>query len=371
MLKKTVALACAGLFIATAGGWAQNVGDGLDPEPDQSTTRVATRGANFLEIPVGARASALGGSGSALIRGVESMAWNVAGMAEIESFAVGWSYSELFAEADITHQFAGVVLPITSGSAIGASVIILNSGDITRTTESFPEGGDPTFGDLFDWSSFAGSFGYAQAITDRLSVGGALKFVSEGIQEAKANWVGADIGALFRTGLFGVTIGATVQNIGGEARFSGSGIERTLAAGQDAFDTGDNVSIQFDTRELLLPTMFRFSAVFDVTGTPDAWLPEVNLDHNVKAIADFADGIDTALEPGLGFEYSYKDFVFGRVGKRWVNEDRADFREFSDGLAFGGGIKLPVLGRYLALDYAYTDMGILEDIQTFSIQLGP
>lgn len=371
MLKRTLALTCAGLLFAAAGAWAQNVGDGFEPEPDQSTTRVGTRGANFLEIPVGARASALGASGAALIRGPEAMAWNIAAVAEAETFGIGWSYTELFAEADITHQFAGIVLPLSPESAVGASVVILDSGDITRTTERFPEGGDPTFGDTFDWSGIAGSFGYARRITDRLSVGGALKFVSEGISEAKANWIGGDIGALFRTGLLGVTIGGTVQNIGGEARFSGPAIERSVGAGSDVFPTSDNVSVQFDTRELLLPTTFRFSAVFDVTGTSEAWFPEAGLDHNIKVVADFFDAIDTPLEPSLGVEYSFRDYAFARVGKRFLNEDRADFREFMDGFAFGGGIRVPVLGRYLGLDYSYTDFGILENIQTFSIQLGP
>jgi hypothetical protein len=91
MLKRTVAIASVGLFLASTGVWAQNVGTGLDPTPDQETTRVATRGANFLEIPVGARGQALGGAGMALIRGVEAMAWNVAAVAESEKFSVGWT----------------------------------------------------------------------------------------------------------------------------------------------------------------------------------------------------------------------------------------------------------------------------------------
>lgn len=371
MLKKTLVMACAGLLIASTGAWAQNVGEGLEPTPDQSTTRVATRGANFLEIPVGARGSALGGSGIALIRGAESLAWNVAAIAELGTLSFGWSYSELFKEADITHQFLGVVFPLGESSALGAGLITLNSGDMVRTSERFPDGGDPQYGETFDYTGLAGSVAYARRVTDRLSVGLAVKFVSEGIDNAKANWIGGDVGALFRTGLLGVTIGGAITNVGGEARFAGPAINRVVGQGTDAFPTGDNVPIQFDTRALTLPTAFRFSVVFDVTGAPEAWFPEVSADHNVKVVMDFYDSIDTALNPSAGLEYSYKDLVFGRVGKRWFNEDRADFRGSGDGFAFGGGIKVPVMGRYLAVDYAYTNMGILENIQTFSFQLGP
>lgn len=370
MLKKTLAIACAGLFVASTGAWAQNVGEGLEPQPDQSTTRVATRGANFLEIPVGARAQALGGSGVALIRGPESVAWNVAAIAESQTFSIGYAYSELYEDTDITHQFVGAVLPIGDVSALGVGVISLSSGDMIRTSERFPDGGDPQFGDEFDYTAFAGSIAYARRITDRLSVGGAFKLVSEGIADAKANWIGGDIGALFRTGLVGVTIGGTITNIGGEARFTGSAVERVIGAGTDAFPTSDNIGVQFDTRELLMPTAFRFSAVFDVTGTPEAWFPQVSPEHNLKVLTDFYDSIDTALQPSIGAEYSYRQYVFGRIGKRWRNEDRADFRDFWDGAALGGGVRIPVLGSYLGVDYAYTRVQNLGNIQTFSVNFG-
>jgi len=270
--------------MAATGARAQNVGTGLQPEPDQSATRVGTRGAAFLEIPVGARAQALGGSGTGLIGGVEAMAWNVAAIAEVEAFSVGWAYSQIFADADI--------------------------------------------------------------------------------------WVGLDLGALFRTGLLGVTLGAAIQNIGGEASYSGSGIEQIIGAAQDVFPSEDNIPIRFDTNELALPTLLRFSVVFSVAGTPEALFPTVPADHDVRLVADFFDAIDTALEPSVGFEYGFRNIVFGRAGKRFFNEDRADFRDFSDGLSFGGGIRVPVLGRYLGIDYAYTDMGLLDNVQTLSIQLG-
>ncbi|UCF21342.1 MAG: PorV/PorQ family protein [Gemmatimonadota bacterium] len=372
MLKRTLAVVCAGLFIASATAWAQNVGQGLEPEPDQSTTRVGTRGANFLEIPVGARAQALGATGVALIRGPESMAWNVGAVAEVEAFSLGFSYSELFADADITHQFASAVFPLNDVSAVGASVVILDSGDMLRTSERFPDGGDPQFGETFDWTGFAGSLAYARRITDRLSFGFALKYVSEGITDAKATWLGGDVGALFRTGLVGATIGGSIQNIGGEAGFEGSATKRTVGQGTDAFPTTDNIPVTFDTRQLLLPTAFRFSVLFDVTGTAEAWLPQVGLEHKTRFVADFYDSIDTALEPSVGLEYSYKDFVFARVGKQWVNEDRdEDFRDFWTGAAVGGGIKIPLSERYsLGVDYAYTNMRSLDNVQTFSFNFG-
>lgn len=373
-IRKTIALAAAGLFL---GAWsadaarAQNVGQGFEPLPDQSTTRVGTRGANWLEIPVGARAQALGGSGAAIVTGAEAMAWNIGAAAEATEFSFAYSYSELFSEADITHQFVGALLPLGDVAVLGVSVVSLSSGDIIRTSERFPEGGDPQFGGTFEFSGFAASVGYSRRVTDRLNLGGAAKFVSEGIDGARAEWVGLDVGTLFRTGLFGVTIGATIQNLGGESTYTGSSIERVIAEGGDLFPTEEDIPIRFDTDEMALPTAFRFSALFDVTGTPEAWFPETPVEHRVRLAADFYDSITSALEPSLGLEYSFRNYVYGRVGKRWLNEERTEgFREFTDGISFGGGLQVPVLNRNLGIDYAHTDMGLLENIQTFSIHFG-
>lgn len=369
MLKKNIALTVAGLWITASGLQAQNVGDGLQPEPNQTTTRVGTRGANWLEIPVGARAQGLGGAGGALIRGAESLYWNVGAMAESDGFDVAFSYADLFEEADITHQFFGVVVPIGDG-ALGASIVSLNSGDIIRTTESFPEGGDPQFGQTFEFNGFAGSLAYGRLITDRLGVGVAIKLISEGVDDATANWFGVDVGALFRTGLFGVTLGGAIVNIGGDAQYKGSAIERIVGGQTGTFPTKDIVPVQFNTRDISLPTAFRLSVLFDVTGTPEAWLAQVPPKHKVRVLTDFYDSIDTALRPSVGVEYTYDEIVYGRVGKLFQNEENDGFRSFSDGLGVGGGLWIPLFGKRIGFDYAYTDMGLLENVQTFSFRLG-
>ena len=88
-------------------------------------------------------------------------------------------------------------------------------------------------------------------------------------------------------------------------------------------------------------------------------------------MTDFYDSIDTALQPSVGIEYSYNELVYARVGKRFRNEtDDSSFRDFSDGLGVGGGLWVPVFGKRLGFDYAYTDMGLLESVQTFSFRLG-
>src|SRR5690606_30205337 len=142
------------------------------PTEDVELTRVATRGANFLTIGVGARGQALGGAHTALANGVSALFWNPAGMAFEDGAQVGISYAPLYADLDITHTFGGVILPL-GGGRVGISLNTLHSGQMTATTEEYPEGGDPNLGGSaseFAWVSTAVGLHYALPVTNRLAV---------------------------------------------------------------------------------------------------------------------------------------------------------------------------------------------------------
>lgn len=388
MAKKAVSVLALGLlFLVAQVGLAQNVGNDLDADPDQANTRVGTRGANFLEIGIGARAQALAGAGATLHDGVFAMYWNPAQIASTSAFDVGFSYSALYDDLDINYFYGGGILNFAGGS-LGLAWANLSSGDITRTTEDFPDGGDPVFGSEFDWSSsFVGVY-YARPITDRLNIGGGFKFISEGIDEASINWVAFDAGVTFRTGLYGVELGATAQNIGTESSFEGAGVERIIS-GSDIFSPlGRNIETQFDTRDVQLPTLFRFTLNLDVLGGPESLVQAGTQNHNLDVALDLTDAVDSDVQSALGIEYSFREIAFLRVGKRFFNENQRtgdiqadvdgenqffrqdDFRGFGHGMAFGGGLRIPLGERALAFDYAYVNMGELENVQVFSFQFG-
>ncbi len=366
---------------------AQNVGPGLEPDPESPNTRVGTRGANFLEIGIGARAMAMAGAGATLQPGVFAMYWNPSGLALLEGVGVGVSYSALYEDLDIAYVYAGGAIPFLGGVA-GASFATLSSGDIPRTTEAFPAGGDPVFGPTFEWtSSFVGVY-YARRITDRLRVGGGIKFISEGITDANADYVGFDAGVGFITGLYGVELGASVQNLGGEGKFEGPELRRQIDAAEQLFaPTNRDLRVNFDTEGLQLPTLFRFTLLLDVAGGPES-LIQPPTEHSLDLAIDITDAIDSDAQFAVGMEYSFREIIYGRIGKRFFNEDQrtgdiqssiggdpaffrqSDFRDFSDGLSFGGGVRFPALGRRLAFDYAFVDMGELENVQVFSFEFG-
>lgn len=355
------------LGLMTAAPLAAQLPEGIIPTPEQPPTRQGTRGANFLQIGVGARAAAMAGALTALVEGPTAWYWNPAGAAATEQFSAAAARQDLYADLDIAHNFFGASLPFLGG-VVGVSFVGLNSGELERTTEFSPSGGDPVLGATFEWRSSAIGLGYARRLTDRLDLGLAVKRVTEGIDDAKVAWMAFDVGTQFRTGLYGLTLGASLQNVGPSARARGSLIERKINSDEVSLERTD---IEFGTKETDLPTMFRFSIGSDVYGGSGALAGQTDTRNSLVAELAFSDAIDTDIQLGIGLEYGFANMFFLRGGKRFYNDDREfGASKAKYGLSGGAGIRIPVSSRAFRLDYAYTALGELENVQVFSFEFG-
>jgi hypothetical protein len=355
------------LFVlATAGPLAAQSGTQLLPEPGESNTRVGTRGANFLSIGVGARAMGMGNAFAALAEGAEALYWNPAGIAVDPRFTAMVSYNDMYGDFGLEHIYGAVTIPSGEG-AWGFALTSFQSGDIDRTTEAFPEGGDPQVGDTFEWSDIALGLSYARQITDRLNVGVTVKYARSGINDANANFFGGDAGIQFRTGLLGTTVAASLINLGSAGEYSGPLIRQTVVAANELFPSDRTVPLNLDTRGWDMPTMFTFSVMWDLVGSPEALLTP-NADHRVLMLTDATDGIDTSVMGRVGLEYSYRELFFVRGGKFFMNEDNAGrFRDLAHGLTGGLGVGIPLGGSRIRVDYAYQGWGELDNIQVFTV----
>jgi hypothetical protein len=356
----------AALLLLPGALSAQRTGTFLEPLPTEGTTRVAQRGANFLEIGVGARARGMGDAYSGLATGATATYWNPAGLGSVERFTAAFSHLNLYGDLGLKHEFAAVVLPVFGGG-LGVSYIRLSSGDILRTDEVNPGGGAAQFGEFFTFDSQAYGIHYGRRLTDRLQVGFTGRVVTEGISEATITWWGVDFGTMFNTGLYGVTLGATLANIGPTAAYKGGLVETRVNTDQ-AFPIA--LPIQFKTTGYTLPTTFRFALVWALTGGADALLRPGGK-NDLKMAFELNDATDTDIQSSVGAEYSYNHLVFLRVGKKFVNEARDNtFRSMSHDLSFGGGLRVPLFGNSLSVDYAYTNMGELQNVHAFSFEFG-
>jgi hypothetical protein len=308
---------------------------------------------------------AMGNAVGAFAEGAEALYWNPAGIANDPRFTALVSYNDMYGDFGLRHMFGGVTIPAGEG-AWGFQVTSFSSGDIVRTTEAYPEGGDPQFGDSYQWNDLAIGLSYARQITDRLNVGLTAKYARSGINDANANFIGGDAGIQFRTGLLGTTLGATMLNLGTAGEYKGPLINSVVTAGQELFPTQRTVPINLDVRAWDMPTSFTFSIMWDLVGSPEALLTP-NADHDLLLMTDATDAIDTAIMGRIGLEYSFRQLFYVRGGKFWMNEANTGFRDFGYGLTGGLGIAIPLGGTRLLFDYAYQGYGELNNMQVFSL----
>jgi hypothetical protein len=366
-MRKTLAvsLVAAAALVPTGSAIAQ--GTVIVPGPTDAVTNVATRGAEWLNIGIGARQQGMGTAAIASSDGPSALFWNPANITAREGISAFATHMRLYGNSGISLIAGALTIPIGAGAA-GIGVQQFSSGEMERTTERAPFGGDPVAGGDFSYNGIAVTAQYARAITDRFTAAFGLRFAQEGIDVARNSFTGVDLSTRFRTGLYGLTVGGTVQNIGTTGRMGGAGVQRSIRVARDNGNaTGNDIPVQFNTREVDMPTVFRLGIQSALLGDAESLFGQSER-HALIAEAAFSDAIDGSTKPALGVEYSFRQFASVRAGKRWLNEQNAPWT-FADGLAFGGGVRLPVRGKRINLDYAFVNMGELQNNQIISLDV--
>lgn len=368
-LRRTISLIGGiGLTITASSAFAQGAG-GLLPTATDEPTRQGTRGANFLHIPIGARANAMGGALGSSVTGPMAWYWNPAGASSSEGFSVAAGRQNLYGDLKIGQTYAAGSFPLLGG-VVGANLNSLSSGNMDRIIEQNPFG-TRSGGGSFAWTSTSVGLGYARRLTDRLAIGGTLNYITEGITDASTHWVGVDLGTQFNTGIYGLTLGGAIQHIGGQSQASGAAIRQLIATNQgDIFR--ENRAVNLLTNQVELPAEFRFSLGLDVLGTSESLLGQKAGKHRLYLEANANDATDISPQAGLGAEYSFRNVFFARGGKRFYGDKRTEGMAGTSGYGLSGGfgLRLPLAGRKVQFDYSYTGMADLQNTQVFSIEVG-
>ena len=315
-------------------------------------SKVGTTAAQFLKIGVGARAMGLGGSYTALANDVTSLYWNPAGITNINNFSLAVSHSEWFAE--ISHDFVGVVLPLSTSDIIAINVIALNTGEQEVTTVLQPEG----TGVFYDVSDLSIGLSYARALTDRFSVGLTAKYIQQNLYNESASTFAIDIGTTLRTGFHDLIIAMSMTNFGGNMKLEG----RDLITISNANNQGSgnyNPDARLKTEPWPLPLMFRVGIAMDLIGGSD---PFINSEMNRFTLA--IDGVhpnDNTEKVNIGGEYAWNETVFARLGYK-INYDVENW-------TFGVGVKVNFGTQHAGFDYALIDFKDLGKVSQFSLQV--
>tara|TARA_B100001123_G_C15108877_1_gene946661 strand:- start:3 stop:1010 length:1008 start_codon:yes stop_codon:yes gene_type:complete len=310
------------------------------PDPPDAVTKVGTSAANWLKVESGTRGIAMGGSQVASGRGISGAYFNPASIAFIEASEVYYSKSDYL--AGITHNTIGYGTRLSSTDYFGLHLFYLDSGEMEVTTVPSPNG----TGEMFSVMDMSLRLIYGKQLTDRLRIGGSIKYIREEIYTMQMQSFVFDLGSNFNTGIAGIKLGMSVSNFGPDVQFTGEGLEKVVP---DSTDISGKLSKI--TKKFSVPLVFRLGVQKYIIGEDEESI------NRLTVSADAINPIDYTVYGGIGAEYSWNNMAFVRGGTHLYHD--------TAGLSLGGGLRWSVV----TVDYAYVNYGVLKETHQFGISL--
>lgn len=296
----------------------------------QIISKKGTSSANFLLIPVGTRAAALGGATTASVHDVTSMYWNPGALATV-------SQTELIVEssqwiADLQHTYVGFAMPVPWGGTLGLSVIALTMDDMEETTFTEQEG----TGVMFGASSYAVGVTYARNLLADFAIGGSVKYIHERIMNTSSSSFAVDIGTRYVTPFDGIRFGVRIANFGSKMNLDGDDLITTVDLDPNAEGNNNQINAKLATKAYALPLMLQVGLAWDALDRESV---------RVTLMADALSPSDNNQSVNVGVEVSlYEDMVSLQAGlpelllgddRMWLFGAGAAFRyRLSGGQAF-------------------------------------
>ena len=310
------------------------------PDPPDAVTKVGTSAANWLKIESGVRGIGMGGSQVASGRGLSGAYYNPASITFIEGSEAYFSKSDYL--AGITHNTLGYGTKLTPSDYFGIHLFYLDSGEMEVTTVPSPNG----TGEYFNVLDISLRLIYGKQLTDRLRLGGSIKYIREQIYTTYMQSFVFDMGSNFNTGISGIILGMSVSNFGPDVQFQGEGLQVEVDPSEDISGFQSKI-----TKKFSVPLVFRLGIQKDIFGD------EEESASRLTVSVDAINPIDYTVYGGLGFEYSWRNMAFIRGGTHLFHD--------TAGLSLGAGVKWSII----VVDYAYVNYGILEETHQFGISL--
>ena len=321
----------------------------------------------FLSIGVGGRALGMGGAQVASVQDATAGFWNPAGLTLIPGdIEIAAMHTEYFAGI-AKYDYGCLAAKIDATRTVAFSVIRFGVDDIPDTSELIDASGNINYDRLksFSVGDYGFFFSYAlKAKKEGLRFGGSVKLIHRKAGDfAKAWGFGLDAGAQYATGkwIFGL-MGKDITST-----FNGWSFNTEKLA--PVFSQTNN-DIPENSLEVTLPKLI-LGASFRHAFTPKFSLQaELNTDftfdgkRNVLLAAD-----PVSVDPHLGLEIGYNNFVFVRGGVNNIQEVK-DFDGSTSTIlqpSMGIGIRM---GNFY-IDYALTNIGSQETLYSnvFSLKL--
>ena len=302
-----IARAIAGLLLV-------GVIPSLFAQPGQS-------GMAFLKLGVSGRGTAMADAGNAIVSGAAATYYNPAGLlpgdASPEASQLMFMHREWI--EDTRMEFLGASIRLGDDNALGAAINSTTVSDIEIRTRPGPADG------TFSAREFSVGLSYAHRFTSDLRIGVTGKFLYQKIFVDEGSGYAADLGAIWKTPMDSLSIGAALCNLGSMGALQS---ERTT-----------------------LPSLLRLGPAYAFSVSQDQIQATLAADF-VRIFPEKRNYLNT------GAELRFNTFVAARGGYQFGSEGR--------GLTLGVGISYGIL----VLDYAFAKISSdLGDAHTISLAL--
>ncbi len=323
----------------------------------QNSTTISTRTINtavpFLILTPDSRSGGLGNTGVAISPDANSIHWNNAKLAFIDSdYGFSLSYTPWLAELinDMSLSYLSGYYKIDNEQAVALSLRYFNLGEIQLTDIQ----GTPL--NTIRPKEYAIDGTYSRKLSENLGIGVSARFIysdiSEDIGSADASpgtSVAADIGVYYNSNpnfvgsLSNIAFGATITNIGRKLGYNDTDSRDFLptnlrlgTALTTHMDPYNKITFAVDFNKLLVPTI------------PDARNETSMLSGIFKSFSDAPDGFSEEIKEiaaSAGIEYWYNNLFAARLGYSYEHPDKGSWKYFTVGLGF----RYQVFG----VDFAY------------------
>jgi hypothetical protein len=320
-------------------------------------SKVGTTAAQFLAISVGPRAIAMGSAYVASNEDVTSLYWNPGAVAQSDKTEFVFSNTEWLVGTKF--RWFGLMLAIDDDNTVGLSLTQLDYGQEEITTVESPDG----TGQYWSANDLAVAVSYSRRLTDRFSLGGSAKYVSQSIYNETASNVTFDLGLLYNTDFSGLRIGMSLSNFGGDLTLSGRDLINTVDI--DPSNPGGNKNLvgYLKTDPWPMPLLFRVGFSIDLFK---------NDQFRFTFAGDALRPNDNDMSGNFGGELAFRDIFFLRAGYKSLFAHEAAFskQDQQEGLSFGAGLHYRAEGfASFSVDYALSRFGVFGNLNTIGVAI--
>jgi len=320
-----------------------------------SALKIGFCGAKFLSIGMSPRAMGLGEAYVAVASDLSSVFWNPAGVAAVSAkrgMYIGY-----------THWWAQTELPgflyVQNVGTIG-KIGVFASGVYSYGFKETKVEMDRVIYTRNEFEYTALQFGltYSNYMTDKFALGFNIKGVYEGFGDLTNGMTFAlDAGTMFNfyksysdttryAGWKSLRLGMSMQNLGADMKPEGTYTQWIL-------EGAEIKEIEKEYKSYSLPLIFRMGLAMEVINNPM---------HKLTVSTEMTHPIDNDETIALGFEYSFKEILYGRIG---YILNIGEIENHVHGLGAGIGIKW----QRFQVDYSFSDQTYLPDIHRVGISL--